>query len=347
MIFDGHNDMLLRLWQQPPKVAVESFLSGRGEGHLDLPRMQAGGFGGGLFAVFIPSPKPAMSAPARRNGGYDTPTPPAMSQAEALPSALAMSGLLHRLAAASDGRFRVCRSAADIRAAQADNAIAAVLHFEGAEAIDTDFYALDVLYAAGLRSLGLVWSRPTEYGHGVPFRFPSSPDTGAGLTDAGHRLVSACNQRGIVVDLSHLNERGFWDVAELSNAPLVASHSNAHALCPHSRNLTDAQLEAVRDSDGIVGLNFGTYFLRSDGGADADTPVDVMVDHLEHLMQVMGDAHVGIGSDFDGIHATPIADASRLPTLLDALRDRGHDEERIKRLAEDNWLRVLECTWGE
>ena len=110
--------------------------------------------------------------------------------------------------------------------------LAAVLHIEGAEAIDPELEALEVFYAAGLRSLGPVWSRPNVFGHGVPFRFPSSPDTGPGLTDAGKELVRACNRLRIMLDLTHLNEAGFWDVAALTDAPLVATHSNVHALCP-------------------------------------------------------------------------------------------------------------------
>jgi membrane dipeptidase len=133
-----------------------------------------------------------------------------------------------------------------------------VLHIEGAEAIDPNFEFLDVLYEAGLRSLGPVWSRPNAFGHGVPFRCPSSPDTGPGLTDLGKELIGACNRLGILIDLSHLNERGFWDVAAISNAPLVATHSNAHALSPHSRNLIDSQLAAIRETGGIVDVNFAT-----------------------------------------------------------------------------------------
>jgi membrane dipeptidase len=146
--------------------------------------------------------------------------------------------------------------------------LATILHFEGAEAIDPQLNALEVFYQAGLRSLGLVWSRPTAFGHGVPFAFPHSPDTGPGLTDAGKQLVRACNRLGIMIDLSHLNEQGFWDVAELTNAPLVATHSNAHALCASSRNLTDKQLDAIKESDGMVGLNFAVCFLREDGAND-------------------------------------------------------------------------------
>ena len=110
--------------------------------------------------------------------------------------------------------------------------IAAVMHMEGAEAIGPDLDALHVLHAAGLRSLGPVWSRPTIFGHGVPFRYPGDPDTGPGLTPLGRDLVRACDELRILVDLSHLNAKGFDDVAALSTAPLVATHSNAHAVTP-------------------------------------------------------------------------------------------------------------------
>ncbi len=136
------------------------------------------------------------------------------------------------------------------------------------EAIDTRLEALDVFHAAGLRSLGPVWSRPNAFAHGVPFDFPRGPDTGPGLTAAGKRLVQACNRLGVLVDLSHLNEAGFWDVARISDAPLVATHSCAWALASSPRNLTDAQLDAIRASGGIVGINFHKGFLRADGDAD-------------------------------------------------------------------------------
>src|SRR3546814_3960476 len=146
-----------------------------------------------------------------------------------------MAGILFRIEKASGGRVKVCRSAAEIRDCMAKGVLATVLHFEGAEAIDPELRSLEVLHQAGLRSLGPVWSRPTAFGHGVPFRFPASPDTGDGLTGLGRELIAACNRLRIMVDLSHLNEKGFWDVAGLSDAPLVASHSNVHAICANTR----------------------------------------------------------------------------------------------------------------
>ena len=125
-----------------------------------------------------------------------------------------------------------------------------------------------------------MWSRPNIFGHGVPFAYPRSPDIGPGLTAAGKELVRACNRLGIMIDVSHLNERGFWDVAALTNAPIVATHACAHAVCASTRNLTDRQLDAVRESDGVVGFNLSVCDVRPDAHLDADTPLDTVVDHL-------------------------------------------------------------------
>lgn len=360
-IFDGHNDVLLRLSRKGVAGVERQFLDGDGEGHLDLPRMTAGGFGGGLFAVFVPSPgsdpgsdpdgdpsdRRARRREAMSGESYDLPLPAPLSLGEAQPTALAMAGILFRIEQASGGRVKVCRTAAEIRDCLARGVLATVLHFEGAEAIDTDFRSLEVLYRAGLRSLGPVWSRPTAFGHGVPFRFPGSPDTGDGLTDAGRALVRECNRLGVMIDLSHLNEKGFWDVAELSDAPLVASHSNAHAICPTTRNLTDAQLARIRESGGLVGVNYATSFLRPDGQMTADTGLDVMLRHMDHLIGKLGEDGVGLGSDFDGATIPQeIGDAAGLPSLVAAMRAHGYGEALMRKLCWENWVTVLERTWG-
>jgi len=225
--------------------------------------------------------------------------------------------------------------------------LAAVLHIEGAEAIDPEFETLDVLHQAGLRSLGPVWSRSNAFGHGVPFRLPSSPDTGPGLTDLGKDLIRACNRLNILIDLSHLNERGFWDVAELSDAPLVATHSNAHALSPHSRNLTDQQLKAIGETGGMVGVNFAVSFLRPDGRQDRDTPVELIIDHVEHMLAQVGEDGVGFGSDFDGAMIPKrLGNAAGLQALVEVMRTRGYGQPLIEKLCFRNWLRVLERTWS-
>ena len=348
-IFDGHNDVLLRLYRRGGADAPRAFLEGEAKGQLDLPMARAGGFAGGLFAIFVPSRNGATGP----NG--ETPSPNAGSGAplhslELTPAQTAvfsMVSLLLRIERESQGRVRVCRTVADIEQRLADGVLAPVLHIEGAEAIDPDFELLDVLHEAGLRSLGPVWSRPNAFGHGVPFRCPSSPDTGPGLTDLGKALIGACNRLRILIDLSHLNERGFWDVAAISDAPLVATHSNAHALSPHARNLTDKQLAAIRDSGGLVGVNFAVSFLRPDGRHDTDTPTELVLDHLEHMLEHVGEDGVGFGSDFDGARIPAgIANAAGLQNLVEAMRTRGYGEPLIEKLCFRNWLRVLERTWG-
>jgi len=348
-IFDGHNDVLLRLARKAESDGgVASFLDGDGDGHLDLPRAKAGGLAGGLFAVFVPSHElEGDRDEMMRAAEYDVPLPAQTELTYAQGYALQLISTLLRTARNSGGEVRVCCDAAEIRESMESGALATVLHIEGAEPIDGDFKMLEVLHAAGLRSLGIVWSRPNIFGHGVPFRFPSSPDTGSGLTEAGRALVKACNDLKILIDLSHLNEAGFWDVASLTDAPLVASHSNAHALCPHSRNLTDRQLAAIRETGGLVGVNFATCFLRRDGRMLADTPLEDIVRHTDHLIEHLGIGGVGFGSDFDGaVIPAAMGSVAGLPKLVEAFRAAGYDEATLKQLCLENWLRVLERTCG-
>jgi membrane dipeptidase len=136
-------------------------------------------------------------------------------------------------------------------------------------------------------------------------------------------------------------------VAAISNAPLVATHSNAHALSPHSRNLTDKQLAAIRETGGLVGVNFATSFLRRDGRHDADTPPDLVIEHLEYILERVGEDGVGFGSDFDGAKIPAgIGNAAGLQNLVKLMRTRGYGESLIEKLCFRNWLRVLAQTWG-
>ena len=343
--FDGHNDFLLRLMKtRAPRE--ETWLGAGGAGHLDLARMKDAGFAGGLFAIFVP---PASGGPPPDFGTlmaaapYALPTPPPMSHAEAQPDALTMAGLLHWMARAAPEDFRVCRTVPEIRAAMEDGAIAGVMHMEGAEAIGPDLDALHLFHQMGLRSLGPVWSRDTVFGHGVPMAFPGTPDTGPGLTERGKDLVRLCDALGILIDLSHLNERGFDDVAAVSTAPLVATHSNAHALCASPRNLTDRQLHMIRERGGMVGFNFATFYLNADGTAARDRGWDVMLRHLDHLIAQAGEDHVGLGSDFDGcVVPDRIGDVTGVPRLFEAMAAHGHDHALIGKLARGNWLACLE-----
>lgn len=346
VVFDGHNDVLLRLGG-PDGGGPSAFFERGALGHLDLPRAREGGFGGGFFAVWIP-PVAREETPGPTPGHTPRVLPPALDPAYALRRTMAATAMLFKIEDRSDGKFRVVRTAAELQQCLDGEVMAAVLHFEGADAIDTDLDTLHVLYRAGLRSLGLVWGRPNAFAEGVAVHFRRSPDTGPGLTEAGRELVRVCNDLRIMIDVSHLNERGFWDVAALTDAPLVASHSNAYALCASTRNLTDQQLDAIAASDGMIGLNFAVNFLREDAARDASTPLEVMVRQIDYLVERVGIDRVGFGSDFDGVLISQeIGDVSGLPRLMSALRDRGYDGQALRKLAHENWVRVLRETWGE
>lgn len=343
--FDGHNDFLLRLMKSPgPRE--ETWLGTGKKGHLDLARMKQAGFAGGLFAIFVPpasgGPPPDFMA-LMANPPYDLPMPPAMTHEAAQPVALAMAGLLHWMERSAPLDFKVCRSVSDVRKALDAGRIAGVMHMEGAEAIGPDLDALYLFHAMGLRSLGPVWSRPTIFGDGVPMAFPGTPDIGAGLSEKGKDLVRLCDELGIMIDLSHMNEAGFNDVAVASAAPLVATHSNAHALCASPRNLTDRQLRMIGERGGMVGFNYATFYLNADGTASARTGWDTMLRHLDHLIAHAGEDHVGLGSDFDGcIVPGLIGDVTGVQDLLRALADHGYDTALLNKLASGNWLSCLD-----
>jgi len=182
----------------------------------------------------------------------------------------------------------------------------------------------------------------------VPFAYPQSPDTGPGLTDAGRALVRECDRLGVMIDLSHITEKGFWDVAGISDQPLVASHSNVHAITPVARNLTDRQLDAIRERNGLVGLNFAVTMLRPDGRDKGDTPIADMIRHVDHLVERLGIDGVAIGSDFDGaLIPRAIGSAAGLQNLVAALSDAGYGDEDLAKICRENWLRVLRSAWGE
>jgi membrane dipeptidase len=312
---------------------------------MDLPRIGAGGMVGGFFAIFAP-PDPSY--------GYDKDEddlnpPPAggLAFGSAIASTTAMFDLRDAIVTEAKGAVKLCYSVTEMQDAIAARQLAWITHIEGAEAISADLSNLDMFYRRGLRSIGPVWSRPNVFGEGVPFRFPSSPDTGGGLTEAGLALIKRCNELRIMIDLSHITEKGFWDVAKMSNAPLVATHSNAHAIAASSRNLTNEQMLTIGDTKGMVGLNYATGFLREDGRWTKDTEPGVLIRHLEHMLKYAGEDCVGLGSDFDGARIPGfIGDVSGVPNLVEAMSGAGFGGELIEKICWKNWLRVLERTWG-
>ena len=347
-IFDGHNDILHKIHTSQDPLDTRSFLVG-GSGQMDYPRALQGGFRGGFFAVYVSDPPEIPSEEERMvlsEEGYSVPLPPPLEQGIAERSARQMITLLERIESDSLGGFKIIRNYQELASCLENQMMAAVMHLEGAEPIRPDLSNLEEFYQLGLRSLGITWSRPNAFGHGVPFRYPGHPDSGPGLTGAGKELVKACNKLGVMIDLAHLNEKGFWDVADLSPAPLVSTHSAAHGLIPKARNLTDDQLKAVASSGGVVGVIFSVNDLAGEKRPRNDAPITSIIKHITYIAELIGADHVAFGSDFDGTKIpSELKDISRFQKLAALLEDAGFSQEEREGICWKNWLRVLQTTW--
>lgn len=341
-VFDGHNDTILKLERAAREGEALDFAGGAQDLDIDLPRARASGFAGGFFAMFTPALDKGEIVSFDRG---DPRRYAMVDRLAALDFTLAMFARMRRLAAELPDDLEICGSAAEIRNAVEAGRLAVLPHVEGAECIDPNLDALEVLHAAGLRSLGLVWSRPNAFAVGAPIYGDESYDADSGLTPAGRALVRECEALGVMVDLSHLNEGGFWEVARMAGKPLVATHSNARALSPCPRNLTDDQLRAVAESGGVVGLNFNVGFLRQDCLNRPETPIETMLRHLDHMLGILGEEGVALGSDYDGCTLPrEIGDVTGLVRLVAAMRQAGYGEELIGKICRRNWLELLART---
>ncbi|MFQ6082019.1 MAG: dipeptidase [Candidatus Aminicenantia bacterium] len=353
-IFDGHNDTLVHVYL-PDRGGGRSFFKESTKGQIDLPRAKKGGLVGGFFSIFTPPPK---SSPERdpyygftiTEQGYDVKFRSALDYGYADDFTKSVMGFAYQLEKQSSGKVKIVHNYWELERCVENNVLAMVLHFEGAAAISQSLSNLEDYYEKGLRSLGLVWSRPNAFGYGVPFRYPHSPNTGPGLTKAGKNLVAACNALGIVIDLAHINGKGFWDVAKLSKDPLVVSHAGVYSLCSSTRNLTDEQIDAVGNSGGVIGVIFESVNINlkinRDGTPDNNIPLMEIVKHIDYIVNRIGVDHVALGSDFDGAGMPKeLRDVSGLLNLIDVLRKNGYDDDVIEKIACKNWLRVIKETW--
>ena len=212
---------------------------------------------------------------------------------------------------------------------------AAVLTIENGSALEGDINKLNELYDHGVRSICLTWNGPNEIATGVGGDSP-----GGGLTSFGVEVVKGMNELGMLVDVSHITEEGFWDVVNVSASPIIASHSNAKAICKHRRNLTDGQFKALIKNKGVTGINLCPPFLSEGDTAD----ISDVLHHIEHFMSLGGEDNVGMGADFDGISNTPkgIPGVECLGDIFEALLRMNYKEEQVKKIAGLNFLRVLE-----
>jgi membrane dipeptidase len=321
-IIDGHQDVLYALENENRDFFVRS-----DKGQVDLPRLLDGGVRAALFAMYLDAD--CLSYAADR--------------------CLEMRDELRKLLERGSDEMRLVTTVDDLLRANSEGKFAVILHLEGAESIGEDMEMLHTLYDMGLRTLGITWSRSNIFAEGV-----GNDNRDHGLSEAGIKLVQECNRIGVVLDVSHINEEGFWDVIKYSKKPVVATHSNAKALGPSQRNLSDEQIQAIAKGGGTIGINFYAGFLRADMSEDsegekpgANTPPSLIIDHIDHIVKLVGIDHVAFGSDYDGSIIPPagLDDVSKFPIVIQALRDHGYSEEDIRKISSGNLIRVFQQTW--
>ncbi|MCS7039701.1 MAG: dipeptidase [Caldilineales bacterium] len=308
-VFDAHCDTLA--WTLPGPQQRDLRHWGQ-VGHLDLPRMEAGGINGQIFACF-----------------------PGENNLTAAPTAAALRRLegLYRLLEQAPDRLTLVRTATDLAGLSPDGPIGAVLGLEGAEALDGSLELLYTFFRLGVRVLGLAWNGRNAACDGV------AVGDRYGLTPFGRDLVTACNELGIVLDVSHLNAAGIEDVLTLSAQPVIASHSLARAVFDHRRNLSDAQLRGIAAAGGVIGATFVAEFMAA---SPDEATLDHLLAHIEHMLAVAGPAHVGLGSDYDGATiCRGLESGEKYPVLTDAMLARGYPEDVICGILGENFRRVF------
>lgn len=307
VVVDLHSDTILDVAEGRRDVRQRT-----ASGHIDLPRLREGGVDVQVFALFV--------HPRYAGRGWER--------------AAELLDAFDRLAAQTPDLVRAT-SVDAIEQAVAAGRIAAVLAVENGTALDGEVGHLAHLHARGVRMMSLTWNHRNELAEGA------MEETGTGLTELGRAVLARMQDLGMVVDVSHLSRRSFWDVVEATRGPLVATHSNAAGLTPHARNLSDEQLRAIAGRGGVVGVNFYPAFT---GGA----ALSHVLDHIDYLVGVMGPDHVALGSDFDGFTQTVegLEDVARLPGLTAGLRARGYAPAEVRKILGENALRVFRQVWG-
>jgi len=301
------------MWQYRGDIGIGTRSS---TGHIDVPRLIEGGVTCQFFAV---------SSERSRTPAYP------------LRTALLMIERFYRECNAVP-ELVPATSYRDIIEAKNGGKVAGMLSIEGADVIEGRLEMLSVFHRLGVRMVGLVHSLRNQLADGVTDR-----RTGGGLSELGLMAVEELDRLGIMIDVSHLNDEGFWDVIEHTKNPIIASHSNARAVCDHPRNLTDDMIRALGDNGGVMGMNFAPRFVHPTAAT-----LERVVDHIDHIVELVGPDHVGLGSDFDGIPFTPkgLEDVSKLPDITRELINRGYSEEDIAKILGGNHLRLIKKVVG-
>jgi membrane dipeptidase len=323
IVIDGHCDTLLSFAGRGGYFPSQKrdFFEWNETGHIDLPRLKEGGVTCQVMALYIePQYKPTRSV--RR--------------------CLELLDVFYGLVDQSED-FVLATCADDIRKAKAADKVCGLLSIEGGEAIEGSLHVLRTFYRLGVRAIGLTWNQRNDIADGVGEKHGRSS-----ITDFGISVVKEMERLGMLVDVSHLSESSFWGVNEVAERPYIASHSNARALASHPRNLTDAQIEALAEKGGVIGVVYCPAFVDDD---ENNVSLSRLCDHIDHIKEIAGIDHVGLGSDFDGFGTPPgkpqvFEDVSQLPLLTEELLKRGYKEDEIRKVLGGNWLRVYEEVLG-
>lgn len=310
-IFDGHTDVLSRLW-----LSNKSFDAN--EGQLNLDKLRRGNLGAQFFATFVG---------------------PQFYHGLSLHSTMEMIDLFWQIIDQYKEDLAFAKDVQQIMKAKEEGLVACLLAIEGGEALEGSIANLRLFYRLGVRLLTLTWNHRNQLGNGQ-----LEGEESGGLSRFGREVVHEMNKLGMLIDVSHLNDVGFWDVLQLSSHPVIASHSNCRALCDHKRNLTDEQIKTLADGGGVIGVNFYPRFLTSESCAT----IDDVLDHINHLVNVGGIDCVALGSDFDGVDILPdgLGDCSKTKDIIPLLKERGYDENSIAKIMGENLLRVCHEVLG-
>lgn len=309
-VVDGHCDTVSLLENEAYDFAKHNDI-----GHVDLPRLQAGGVNVQVFALY---------------------QEPRFKPVGAMKRALVLLNKFTKEVENNNDKIVLAKGYQEIEEAGRQGKIAAILSIEGGDALEGDAEVLDVFYTLGVRALGLTWNNRNCLADGV-----GEGLSGGGLTSLGREVVKMCGRKKILIDLAHISRQGFADTVNLTSGPVIVSHANARKLCSHKRNLTDEQLKMIRDLGGIVGITFYPPFVK-----ESQATMDDLLNHFAYMADLIGTDCIGIGSDFDGIDQTlpPLTDVSKMPLLTEGLLSRGFNKEETAKILGLNFLRVLKQT---
>jgi len=326
LVVDTHNDTIQDIMSGVIPHAKEYSLKRRLgersiEGQIDLPRIMDGGVDCLLFAMVV------------SRGMY---------KGRRLRRLLQMLDVFFTEMKENHESISLARTHEDIIKNVEEGRVSAVISIEGGEALEGELGVLRLLHKLGVRSLTLTHFARNELGDG------SRDDGGSHLTEFGVEVVEEMEKLGMLVDVSHINETGFWDVMDIVKNPVIASHSNCKALSDHFRNLTDAQIEAISDNDGVINLSYCGAFIKEGVNTRDDimkVTMDDWLDHVDHVVNLVGPNHLGLGSDFDGGCGFPeMDDISKIPTITKGLVARDYSDEDITKILGGNDLRVFKKT---